>query len=239
MAARTVAVWGRNGCGATTTAVNLALYISKKQKMVALISARDYDELSAYFNIVTPTDKGIKAAKEHSTEHIRNYYVETGNNSNVYLLGPATGSDSLENSGLDKAAGRRIFQESKDVFDYVIIDCSSHKENAITGEAVALADKVIVPVNPNITYGQWFQSNKRIFDNIRNKTLFVESMSNGECSMQTVFSLLGRDIRSTTALQYIPEAPLFFNQGKPLFLGLGRISKIYESGLAKLWEEIG
>ena len=235
MAAKTIAIWGRNGCGKTTLAFNLAGWLAQNQMLVGLISAADFAEIPSFLGLTFPTNKGLKAAKDFPTEHIKEFYIGTMRDSSMYLLSPPPDGDSFDMCGFDKAFGRRIIQESKETFDVVIVDCTSYKENAITGEAIALSDAVIVPVDDNIAYPEWYHSNIRIFENIKVKTVFVESKYNGYTNMQSLLKSMG--VNSTSSLQYIRTAPGDTNEGKFIFKG-GREQKIYERALNTIWEAV-
>ena len=130
---KTIAIWGKNNSGKTTLAINLAAYLAQNyNQLVGLISAADYPEIPAYLNLTFPANKGLNAAINAQTEHVKNFYVEAIKDSSFYLLSPASNCDSFELYGMDKASGHRIIQESKEVFDVVIIDCNCNKNNALT-----------------------------------------------------------------------------------------------------------
>lgn len=232
MAAKTIAIWGKGGCGKTTLALNLAAWLAQNQKLVGLISAADFAELPAYLNLTFAANKGLKAANENPSEHIKNFFVEAYRDSSLYLLSPAPDGDSSDVCGFDKATGRRIIQESKEVFDVVVVDCTTAKENAITGEAIALSDALIIPVNDDLAYPQWYNSNLMLFDNMKIRTYFVESKFNGFTNIQAIFKSMG--VQSIASIQHIKNAPSTMNEGGLLFKG-GREQKIYEVGLSTIW----
>ena len=237
MAAITISIWGRNNCGKTVLALNLAAYLAQNNKLVGLISAADYAEIPSYLNLTFPAGKGLKAAKDAAADHIKNFFVEADPKkiSGFYLLSAAPNDDAFDIADFDKAMGRRIIQEAREVFDVVIIDCTTDKKNAITGEAVALCDSVVIPVDDNIGYPQWYTSNARLFDLIKLRTLFVDSKYNGNANNQAIFSSMG--VKPVATIQYTGSAPAATNEGQYLFRG-GKEQKIYERGLSTLWEAI-
>lgn len=235
MAAKTICIWGKNGCGKTVLAMNLAAWLAQNQMLVGLISAADYAEIPAYLNLTFPANKGLKAAKDSPTEHIKNFFVEAVKDSSLYLLSAPPDGDSFDMAGFDKAMGRRVIQEAKEVFDVIVVDCTTSKENAITGEAVALSDAIIIPVDDNLTYPEWYKSNSRIFENTKIRTYFVESKYNGYANIQAIFKAMG--VTSIASVQHIKNAPNVTNDGGFIFRG-GREQKIYEVGLSTIWEVI-
>lgn len=232
--ALTIAIWGCNGCGKTTLAVNLTTFLAKRQKIVGLISASTYNELGTYFDTIIPEEKGIKAIKTHPTEEIKMFYVPAGRDTSAYFLGPATDSVIADNVELDVATGRRIVEESKELFDILIIDCAPSILDAISSEAVARCDSLVIPINANMAYEQWFKCNARDFECLGPRCKFVENMVNSECNIQQLYKMM--NVVPCTSLQYIEAAPALFQKGAPLYAGLGRTSKIYEAGLCKLWD---
>ena len=138
-------------------------------------------------------------------------------------------------AGFDKAMGRRIIQESKEVFDVVVIDCTTDKENAITGEAIALSDMIVIPVDDNLSYPQWYHSNIKLFEHMKMRTMFVESKYNGYANIQSIFKSMG--VQSSATIQYIKNAPNATNDGAFIFRG-GREQKVYEMGLSSIWEKV-
>ena len=235
MAAKTICVWGKNGCGKTALAFNLAAWLAQNKNLVGYVSAEDYAEIPTYLGVSVPSTKGLKAAKDAPTEHIKNFYFEPIRDFGLFVLSPAPDCDSFDLAGFDKAFGRRVIQESKEVFDILIIDCTTHKENAITGEALALSDAVVIPVNDDITYPQWYQSNSRIFDAIKVRTYFVESMTNGYANIQAIFKAM--NAKSVASIQYNRNAPALINEGSFLYRG-GKEQKLYEYGLSSVWSAI-
>lgn len=236
MSAKTVAIWGKNGCGKTTLAVNLAAWLAQNQKLVGLVSASPYAEIPAYIDCTFPANKGTKAAKEMTSDHIKNFFVEAGSNYGFYLLSVPPNDSSLELSSFDRATGRRIIQESREVFDVVIFDGMPIKTDAITGEAVALCDVIVIPVDDNIAYPQWYQSSKEMFDNLKVKCFFFESKFNGYANIQAIFKSMG--VQSAGSIQYVRDAQKLMNEGTMLFKN-GREGRMYESCLAKMWEVVG
>lgn len=235
MAEKTICVWGKSGCGKTTLAVNLAGWLAQNHMLVGLISATDYGEIPSYFATTFPANKGLKAALDTPSEHIKNFYVEVLKDSSLYVLSPSPDGDSFEITGIDKASGRRILMESQETFDVVIVDCTTEKANSLTGEALAMSDAVIFPIDDNVSYPSWFKSNERVIEHLRAKSIFVESKYNGYTNIQALTRAM--NVTPITSMQYIKSAPNMMNEGKFIFKG-GREQKIYESGLNAIWEAV-
>ena len=143
----------KGGVGKTTTAFSLGVALSNKAKRVLVVDADPqanlttymgyYDEDNIPITISTLIERYIDEKPINSEEAILHH------TENIDLI-PSNLSLSMTASELANAMSREYamkncLQELKSKYDYIIIDCMPSLD-MITTNALATADKVIIPV---------------------------------------------------------------------------------------------
>ena len=144
-----IAVWGSPSSGKTTTAIKLALEISKAKKNVIVV----FDDifcpsipvlLPLFDGKAKSIGKVLTSPSMDQKSILENLISPIEDNSNIAFLGYTKGENPLTYAEYTQERATDFLILLKHLTDYVIIDCSSViTESIITLLSLGMADKVI------------------------------------------------------------------------------------------------
>jgi hypothetical protein len=210
-----VAIWGSPQSGKTEITIALAKFLARNYGVVGLISAEDYAEMAGKLDVYIPNGSGIAAAIS-SEESINKYAIEVKNEKGLFLISASPTDSSLDLIFTQEQA-QRLLKNAGHYFPLVLVDCTTAKNNAITGEAVALADKVIVPIGGKMETKYWFDSNHYFFELIKDKTVFCRNCTTKAFDYKTLEMTMG--LSPKCAIPYCKEMPELASNGQGLLEG--------------------
>lgn len=144
-----IAVWGSPSSGKTTTAIKLALEISKAKKNVIVvfddIFCPSIPVLLPFFDGKAKSiGKVLTSSSMEQKSILENLISPIEDNSNIAFLGYTKGENPLTYAEYTQERATDFLILLKHLTDYVIIDCSSViTESIITLLSLEMADKVI------------------------------------------------------------------------------------------------
>ena len=229
-----IAVWGSPCSGKTTLAVNLAVVLADSGYMTCLISASDHGELQAFLGTAIGKNKGLNAAL-NSGRHVREALTEA--RPNLCILEQDTAGDAYD-LDISPEAVSKILDELRDVFNFVIVDCTNYKEAVLTGMGIVRADKVVTCIPHRATAATWHIANKQMFEAIASKLLYVETdLFDGGCSMEQLLASIGLE-ECGLKLPMVKTAFLCENRSQPIVLTNGKAEKKYKEGVLTILRTI-
>ncbi|MEG1008247.1 MAG: AAA family ATPase [Clostridia bacterium] len=145
----------KGGVGKTTTTFNLGVALANQGKKVLLVDSDSQADLTAYMGWYDQDKLDVTIAdlvqRAISDVPINTEQAILHHNENVDLLPSSLALSNIENSLINAMSReyvtKNILRDVKDNYDYVLIDCMPSL-GMITLNALASADKVIIPVQP-------------------------------------------------------------------------------------------
>ena len=216
MNAKIITVWGVNGSGKTTTAVNLALALAERNLMVAVISSKlYYGELQILFGKRTEGDKGLYRAIANGCT-TRNMFVET-DNPNLYFLSVENEFDGMLLSAISGDTIKELLNDASIRFDYLIIDGSEELNNPISSIGLTMADKVIAVHRASVKDCVWFSSMRSVVGLLRLSDKTVHILNAYDKTCDKVAYMNGLNLKFDFDLPYVENAKVLENSGKPIY----------------------
>ena len=219
MNAKIVTVWGANGSGKTTVAVNLAAALADRDMMVGIISSKlTYGELQSVFGKRVEPDKGIYKAISNGC-NTKNMFEAT-DNPNLFILSPPNVFDGMLLTAISADTVKDLIEDSTIRFDYIIIDGSEELNNPISSIGLTLSNKIVRVYKVCAKDCVWHKAMENLTDliHIRSKTITVINGYDKSCDKMAF--LRGEDY---TENQLIGDA---LNFSGPKMLASTRLNEI-------------
>lgn len=204
-----VAIWGCPQSGKSTVAVNLAVAAAHAGQEVCIISAEDYAEMPSYF--------GKSNSQKSSLQNVVSSGATKANSlevaKNIRVIAPETFSDSF-NSVLSGTQAAEIIENCRKEFDLIIIDCTSYKTSAITGQGLAMSDKIIMLLSARAITTVWMESNARLTAQLEGKITYVINQTAKNFNYAVLMSVLDKEI--PYSIPYVKDMGEYANDGTPV-----------------------
>lgn len=223
--------WGCPHSGKTTLAVESALALSASGKSVCLISAEDFAEIGLRFGRVVPSANSITLAVK-DPKSLRSTVMKIDDN--LMLLSPSA-TDSAIGLIFGKSQATGILKTADAIFDEVIIDATTWKSNAFTGEGIALAKNIFVPIPGQVITIPWMISNQDIFKKKADSVVFIRNESALKFDYEAMFRGL-KGIVPAITVPYMPGITEMQNDGQPIWTNgsADKNSKAYRKAIRSI-----
>ena len=216
MNAKIVTVWGANGSGKTTVAVNLAAALADRDMMVGIISSKlTYGELQSVFGKRVEPDKGIYKAISNGC-NTKNMFEAT-DNPNLFILSPPNAFDGMLLTAISADTVKELIEDSTIRFDYIIIDGSEELNNPISSIGLTLSNKIVRVYKVCAKDCIWHKAMENLTDliHIRSKTITVINGYDKSCDKMAFLN--GLDTKPDFELPFVSNCPTLTNSGKLIY----------------------
>ena len=216
MNAKVIAIWGANGSGKTTTAVNLALALAERNFMVAVISSKIYyGELQTFFGKRVEQDKGIYRAISNGC-NTRNMFIET-DNPNLYFLSVPNAFDGMLLTAINGDTIHELLKDASIRFDYIVVDGSEELNNPVSSIGLTMADKVIAVHRASVKDCIWFSSMASMVSllHLSDKTIHTLNAYDKTCDKIAYINSIA--LKFEFELPFVENAKILENSGKQIY----------------------
>lgn len=230
MNAKIITVWGVNGSGKTTTAVNLAMAIAERGFMVGIISSKlYYGELQGLFGKRVEADKGTYCAILKGC-NTKNKFAET-ENPNLFFLSVHNSFDGMLLTAISGETIKELIDDAVIRFDYIIIDGNEELNNPISSIGLTMADKIINVHRASVKDCIWFSAMSHMIGllHLSDKTIHILNAYDKTCDKAAYINSLG--LKFDFELPFVDNARILENSGKVIYSsrnGTGVYKKIIQ-----------
>ena len=216
MNAKIITVWGANGSGKTTVAVNLAAALADRDMMVGIISSKlTYGELQSVFGKRIEPEKGIYKAISNGC-NTKNMFEAT-DNPNLFILSPPNVFDGMLLTAISADTVKDLIEDSTIRFDYIIIDGSEELNNPGSSIGLTLSNKIIRVYKVCAKDCIWHKAMENLTDliHIRSKTITVVNAYDKSCDKMAFLN--GLDVKPDFELPFVSNCATLTNSGKLIY----------------------
>lgn len=203
------AIWGRDGTGKSTLADALGRMFSKNGVTAIIDTDLTQPTLPARINgkkLGAEASLG-KAISGMGADDAAKYLQQHPKMKRLFYAGLTAQDEYLSyEQGLDATdAAKDFMQRSTALADTVILDLSGQRTDPFVPIALSGADKIIIPITPNIQGVCWFNAVKPFLEamNAAGRVLPVAAMADRQHDLSVVEK--AADMRFIAALPYVRE----------------------------------
>ena len=236
MNAKIVTVWGANGSGKTTVAVNLAAALADRDLMVGIISSKlTHGELQSVFGKRVEPEKGIYKAISNGC-NTKNMFEAT-DNPNLFILSPPNVFDGMLLTAISADTVKDLIEDSTIRFDYIIIDGSEELNNPVSSIGLTMSNKIVRVYKVCAKDCIWHKAMENLTDliHIRSKTITVINGYDKSCDKMAFLS--GLDTKPDFELPFVANCPTLTNSGK-LIYNSKLVNAHYKKTIQKLASQV-
>jgi MinD-like ATPase involved in chromosome partitioning or flagellar assembly len=218
-----IAIYGAPGSGKTTIACNLAYALSKKMTTGVLQTNIYYASIQHFFGMEIKKSKDLSTALlGYGKEDLSKCFTPHPQNNNLYILSPSNTYDCLaladDKNGLDGETAKNIILELKDMFDYLIVDCTPDINDALAIYSLINSEKIVNIIKPNIQGMAFATSYQSLFTALEfsdKKIIHVINNDKNYIGITTIQKIL--NVPSSLCIPHHKDAETAENTGIPLY----------------------
>lgn len=236
MNAKVIALWGANGSGKTTTAVNLAFAIAQRNFTVGLISSNVYyGEIQTLCGCNIPEERGIYHAL--MSGETKNMFVQAGKTS-VFVLSVPDKFDAMQLTTISAKSVKDMLDDAAFRFDYLVIDGDTELNNPISSIGMTEADMIIAVHHPSVKDCLWYGGMKGVGDllNLSYKTVHILNAHDKSCDLSAYKSSIG--LTFDFELGYVENANIYANTGQAIVFHDLKQERAYISDMKTLTSSV-
>lgn len=216
-----ISIWGKSGAGKSTLASNLACCLVKKGNLVGVMGTNTiYGSLQHFFGMTITEDKSLYNAIQtfNNEDEIIKNFVPHPVMKDLFILSMANTDDSLKIEKISNEMGKSILFNTRDAFDYFIIDCTDAKNDALTLISLSYADVVIEVMRPTIQGIAYHIANEKLIDGLKinDKIRLVLNCDRNFLNPKDITSKIKMNVAEN--LPYSINIERSENTGEPIYL---------------------
>lgn len=236
--AKVISIWGKGGAGKSTITANLASHLAKEGHVVGILgTSKTYGSIQHYFGMQIAKDKSLKRALNvYEEEDIVKRFSQHPTIKNLFVLSLSNDEDCMSIGSITEDEGKRLILNTKDAFDYYIIDCTESFKDTLTLLGLIYADKVIEIVKPTIQGTAFRMAHADLMDSLKITDKLVSITNNNSRFLDTNEIEKELNIKFEVVLPYAKGVERSENDGRPIILSgaANRAEKDFINGIKSI-----
>jgi|LSQX01.3.fsa_nt_gb cellulose biosynthesis protein BcsQ len=220
-----ISIWGKGGSGKSTFASNLACCLAKKGKLVGILGTNTtYGSLQHYFGMQITDEKSLyRAFNSYNDDDIVKNFVSYPKLRDLFVLSLANTDDSLKIESISNEMGKNLLLNVKDSFEFLIVDCTDSKYDALTLLSLTYSDSVIEIMRPTVQGIAYHVANEKLINSLKisNKLMLVLNANRNFLDLKNVKDKV--KLKPIINLPYSLNVERSENNGEPIYLSGGLI----------------
>ena len=145
-----LSVWGKNGSGKSTTAVNLACAYAKRGIETALVGAnRFYGSIQHFLNMEIKPEQSLRTVLSGGDSlSIKEFFLECPSVKNLRVASLADADDCAGYGKLRTDTVERFISLVKNCYTVVVFDCDDSIEDPFSMYCLVMSEKIIYVTRP-------------------------------------------------------------------------------------------
>lgn len=143
-----IAIWGRNGCGKTTIAAELASLLAEQYVTSIICCDTSFSSIQHILDVEISTQKSLRAAIKDKSDPAKRF-VEASHN--LFVLAVSEQDDCLKIDDLTEDEVIRLYDNIDGKFHFQIMDCTQDFHNPLTFLAMRRADIIIEVIRATLS----------------------------------------------------------------------------------------
>lgn len=234
-----ISIWGNNGSGKTTFAVNLAGVLASHDYLIGLISSNmHYGNLQIFYGQSVQPEKGLLRALSDDNPNIGEKFTEYEESKNVFFLSAPNHYTGLFCDSISLQNVERLMTDASLVFDILIVDGAGYINNPVSDVGLWLAEKIYTLYKPSIASQMWHKGMEDFIKelHIAEKQINILREPNGEFDAKAFRGMM--ELTFSYELPFVKYAPELENAGTPIYLNSDRPCRMYSKVLEQIAKEI-
>lgn len=218
MDSKVITVWGSNGSGKTSVAVNLGVALAERNFMVGIISSKlYYGDLQSFFGKRLENDKGIYKAISNGC-NTKNMFESAISGANLFFLSVPNGFDAMLLTSISGDTAKDLIEDAMMRFDYIIIDGNEELNNPISSIGLTMSNKIIITHSVSTKDCIWQNSMENTMQllNLSDKIIHVLNAYDKTCDKMVYMNSIG--VKLNFELPYVSNGKILTNSGKPYYM---------------------
>jgi len=232
--AKILTVWGRNGSGKTTFAVNLALSLAARNYMIGIISSKIYyGEMQSMFGQRVEVDQGIYKSLSNGSD-TKNMFTSVNVKNNVFFLSVPNDIDAMLMTAISMESIKEMIEDTVMRFDYLIIDGNEELNNAVSSVGLVEAQQIFIIHHPSVPDCLWYKGMGNMMDMLHLKNKAVHILNAYDKSCDKIAYSNSMNVKFEFELDLVDKAKIYENSGTPIYTQKNFQTKRYRSTIDKI-----
>ena len=185
-----ISIWGANGSGKTSLTSLLGSEIAKSKFTLLIGGALTHSSIQHFFGLAE-SNKSLKHALTNS-DTIRSNVTNHPKIKDLFILDLGAQENCLEQADTTDEQAESLLQVANNIFEVVIIDCSTNYNNPLTRAALINSNIIINLLQPTLEGVSFTVSHRVLLErlNLLSKTIYIVNKDQKKIELNKIKKLI-------------------------------------------------